>query len=91
MPVRREELVLVLKGGGAHEVRELGMIILAESSVYSGFATNRTTVFLLKFLCMIGSNDEDMEAQVWLLVADLKLQLLLSDSGYRHGCWSHNP
>ena len=77
MPVRQEEL-LVLKGGGAHEVRKVGMITLAEVCVYSAFATNRTTVFLLKFLhvdCMIGSNDEGMGAQGWLLMADFKLQL----------------
>lgn len=74
MLVRQEEL-LVLKGGGAHEVRKLGMIILAEDCVYSAFATNRTTVFLLKFLhvdCRIGSN---MGVQGWLLTADFKLQL----------------
>lgn len=63
MPMRREER-LVLKGGGAHEVRKLEMIILADNCVYSAFATNRTTVFLLKFLhvdLMIGSNDESWE------------------------------
>lgn len=77
MPVRQEEL-LVLKGGGAHEVRKLGMIILAEDCVCSAFATNRTTVFLLKFLYvdyMIGSNDEDTGVQGWFLMADFKLQL----------------
>lgn len=77
MLVRQEEL-LVLKGGGAHEVRKLGMIILAEDCVYSAFATNRTTVFLLQFLhvdCRIGSSDEDMGVQGWLLMADFKLQL----------------
>lgn len=76
MLVRQEEL-LVLKGGGAHEVRKLGMIILAEGCVYSAFATNRTTVFLL-FLhvdCRIGSSDEDVGVQGWLLTADFKLQL----------------
>lgn len=74
MPVRQEEL-LVLKGGGDHEVRKLGKIILAEDCVYSAFATDRTTVFLLKFLhadCTIGSNDEDMGAQGRLLMADFK-------------------
>lgn len=75
--MRHDEL-LVLKGGGTHEIRKLGKIILAENFVYSAFTTNRSTVFLLKFLhvnCMIGNHDEDMRSERWFSVADFKFRL----------------
>lgn len=77
VPVRHDEL-LVLKGGGTHEVRKLGVIILAENFVFSAFATYGSTVFLLKFLhvdCMLGNHDEATRSEGWLLVADFKLRL----------------
>lgn len=70
----RQQQLLVLKGGGSHEVRKAGMIILAEDCVYSAFVTNKTTVFLA-VEHMVDSNDEDTEAQTWLLMADFRLQL----------------
>jgi len=82
--------MVVLKGGVAHEVRNLEIIILAEDCVYSAFATNRTTVFLLKFLHvdhMIGSNDEDMGAYGWILMADFKLQLPYRASQVQAWAW----
>lgn len=70
----RQQELLVLKGGGSHEVRKLGMVILAEDCVYSAFAINKTTVFL-SVEHMLDNNDEDMEAQGWLLMAEFRLQL----------------
>lgn len=72
-PLRQEEL-LVLKGGGSHDVRELRIIVLAEYCVCSAFATNKTTVFL-PVEHMVHSSDEDMKAQGWLLMADFRWQL----------------
>lgn len=61
----------MLKEGVSHEVRKLGMFILAENCVYSAFATNKATVFLA-VEHMVDSNDGDMG---WLLMADCRLQL----------------
>lgn len=58
----RQQELMVLKGGGFHEVRKVGMIILAEDCVHSAFAINKTTVFF-PVEHMVDSNDEDMEAQ----------------------------
>lgn len=91
----RQQELLVLKEGGSHEVRKLGMFILAEDCVYPAFATNKATVFLA-VEHMVDSNDEDAEARegFWWQASGCNCQFrLLSDSGLsmEKVCWPNKP